>query len=187
MSLLNFRTTPLFKRPDGTEVFLKDLQTNASSAPEIPGQPLGNTAPYTLPPAATPTGPGGPAFDAQPSPTKPGGAEAPKLTAEDRFMEALTQRITGAPQYTLEDIFDFQKRRAELQQQLGKESAKTAFQYEMMGRIPDTIMAGLAGSGQLMREGAKDISNTVMRGVEALPKPNIAARTYQQPTFRYFK
>ena len=39
----------------------------------------------------------------------------------------------------------------------------------MMGRIPDTIMAGLAGSGQLMREGAKDISNTVMRGVEALP------------------
>ena len=48
MSLLNIGTTPLFKRPDGTEVFLKDLQTNASSAPEIPGQPLGNTAPYTL-------------------------------------------------------------------------------------------------------------------------------------------
>ena len=88
---------------------------------------------------------------------------------------------------TLDDIFDFQKRRAELQQQLGKESAKTAFQYEMMGRIPDTIMAGLAGSGQLMREGAKDISKTVMQGVQALPKPNIAARTYQQPTFRYFQ
>ena len=68
-----------------------------------------------------------------------------------------------------------------------KNSAKTAFQYEMMGRIPETIMAGLAGSGQLMREGAKDISNTVMRGVEALPKPNIQARAYQNPTFRYFQ
>ena len=72
-------------------------------------------------------------------------------------------------------------------QEKGKESAKLAFQYEMMGRIPDTIMAGLAGQGRLMREGAKDISNTVMRGVEALPKPNIAARSYQQPTFKYFQ
>ena len=72
-------------------------------------------------------------------------------------------------------------------QEKGKESAKLAFQYEMMGRIPDTIMAGLAGSGQLMREGARDISKTVMQGVQALPKPNIAARAYQNPTFRYFQ
>ena len=187
MSLFDFRTTPLFKRPDGTKVFLKDVQTNASSAPEIPGQPLGNTAPYTLSPAATPTGLGGPAFDAQPPSTKPGGAEAPKLTAEDRLLDALRERIIGAPQYTLEDIFDFQQRRAELQQKLGKESAKTAVQYEMMGRIPDTIMAGLAGSGRLLREGARDISNTVMQGVQALPTPNIQARSYQNPTFRYFQ
>ena len=82
---------------------------------------------------------------------------------------------------------DIQKQLMDYGQEKGKESAKLAFQYEMMGRIPDTIMAGLAGSGQLMREGAKDISNTVMRGVEALPKPNIAARAYQQPTFRYFQ
>jgi len=27
----------------------------------------------------------------------------------------------------------------------------------------------------------------VMRGVEALPKPNIQARAYQNPTFRYFQ
>ena len=76
---------------------------------------------------------------------------------------------------------------AEYTQKLAKDSARTAFQYEMMGRIPDTIMAGLAGSGRLMREGAKDISNTVMRGVEALPKPNIPVRSYQNPTFRYFQ
>ena len=86
-----------------------------------------------------------------------------------------------------QDYLDIQKQLMDYGQEKGKESAKLAFQYEMMGRIPDSIMAGLAGSGQLMREGAKDISNTVMRGVEALPKPNIAARAYQNPTFRYFQ
>ena len=75
----------------------------------------------------------------------------------------------------------------EEQQKALEKAAEKRFQYDMMGRIPETIMAGLAGSGQLMREGAKDISNTVMRGVEALPKPNIPVRSYQNPTFRYFQ
>ena len=75
----------------------------------------------------------------------------------------------------------------EEQQKALEKAAQKRFQYDMMGRIPETIMAGLSGSGQLMREGAKDISNTVMRGVEALPKPNIPARSYQNPTFRYFQ
>ena len=90
-------------------------------------------------------------------------------------------------QPSFDDIRGALKEDAEYRQKLAKDSAKTAFQYEMMGRIPDTIMAGLAGSGQLMREGARDISKTVMQGVQALPKPNIQARAYQNPTFRYFQ
>jgi len=111
----------------------------------------------------------------------------PSLTekSESGLIEALTEQIKNKP--TLADINQIMRDNAEYTQKLAKDSARTAFQYEMMGRIPDTIMAGLAGSGQLMREGARDISNTVMRGVEALPKPNIQARAYQNPTFRYFQ
>ena len=105
--------------------------------------------------------------------------------SESGLIEALTEQIKNKP--TLADINQIMRDNAEYTQKLAKDSAKTAFQYEMMGRIPDTIMAGLAGSGRLMREGAKDISKTVMRGVEALPKPNIQARAYQNPTFRYFQ
>ena len=97
----------------------------------------------------------------------------------------VTQQGVNQQNY-LTKLAEIDKQRTKDAQEIAKDSAKTAFQYEMMGRIPDTIFASLAGSGQLMREGAKDISNTVMRGVEALPKPNIQARAYQNPTFRYF-
>ena len=104
----------------------------------------------------------------------------PLDTALGRYLDKLPT------QPSFDDIRGALREDAEYRQKLAKDSAKTAFQYEMMGRIPDTIFASLAGSGQLMREGAKDISNTIMRGVEALPKPNIQARAYQNPTFRYF-
>ena len=124
--------------------------------------------------------------DSQPKPEVTTTPEAsPTEKAEAGFLGALSERLKNQP--TLADIRSIMREDAEYAQKLAKDSAKTAFQYEMMGRIPDTIMAGLAGSGRLMREGAKDISNTVMRGVEALPKPNIAARTYQNPTFKYFQ
>ena len=105
----------------------------------------------------------------------------PLDAAVGRYLDKLPTQPSFA------DIRGALKEDAEYRQKLAKDSAKTAFQYEMMGRIPDPIMAGLAGSGRLMREGARDISNTVMRGVEALPKPNIQARAYQNPTFRYFQ
>ena len=105
--------------------------------------------------------------------------------AEAGLLTKFGNRLDQMPTYA--DIRAGMREDAEYAQKLAKDSARTAFQYELMGRIPDTIMAGLAGSGQLMREGAKDISNTVMRGVEALPKPNIQARAYQNPTFRYFQ
>jgi hypothetical protein len=105
--------------------------------------------------------------------------------AEAGLLTKFGNRLDQMPTYA--DIRAGMREDAEYAQKLAKDSAKTAFQYEMMGRIPETIANALAGSGQLMREGAKDISNTVMRGVEALPKPNIQARTYQNPTFRYFQ
>ena len=111
----------------------------------------------------------------------------PNIGAEYAGLTGLLEQSNKAADARLDRMLDYQTKAAERAQQFGKEAAAEAFKYEMMGRIPDTIMAGLAGSGQLMREGAKDISNTVMRGVEALPKPNIAARAYQNPTFRYFQ
>ena len=111
----------------------------------------------------------------------------PNIGAEYAGLTGLLEQSNKAADARLDRMLDYQTKAAERAQQFGKEAAAEAFKYEMMGRIPDTIMAGLAGSGQLMREGAKDISNTVMRGVEALPKPNIQSRTYQNPTFRYFQ
>jgi len=114
-------------------------------------------------------------------------APEPYNADKDLFGLLRDQLSPESQKQRAQDYLDIQKQLMDYGQEKGKESAKLAFQYEMMGRIPDTIMAGLAGSGQLMREGAKDISNTVMRGVEALPKPNIQARAYQNPTFRYFQ
>ena len=111
----------------------------------------------------------------------------PNIGAEYAGLTGLLEQSNKAADARLDRMLEYQTKAAERAQQFGKEAAAEAFKYEMMGRIPDTIMAGLAGSGQLMREGAKDISNTVMRGVEALPKPNIQARAYQNPTFRYFQ
>jgi|TARA_B100000073_G_scaffold117498_1_gene95029 hypothetical protein len=113
----------------------------------------------------------------------------PEKYNADRDLNNLIRELISpeSQQQRAQSAFDLQKQLMDYGQEKGKESAKLAFQYEMMGRIPDTIANALAGSGQLMREGAKDISNTVMRGVEALPKPNIQARTYQNPTFRYFQ
>ena len=118
--------------------------------------------------------------------TNPPGSEPTALEqAEAGLLAKFGNRLDQMPTYA--DIRAGAREDAEYAQKLAKDSAKTAFQYEMMGRIPDTIMAGLAGSGQLMREGARDISKTVMQGVQALPKPNIQARAYQNPTFRYFQ
>ena len=111
----------------------------------------------------------------------------PNIGAEYAGLTGLLEQSNKAADARLDRMLDYQTKAAERAQQFGKEAAAEAFKYEMMGRIPDTIMAGLAGSGQLMREGARDISKTVMEGVRALPKPNIQARTYQNPTFRYFQ
>lgn len=72
-------------------------------------------------------------------------------------------------------------------QELGKEAAKEAFKYEMLGRIPDTIGAALSGQGQLMREGSRDIANIMMGSVASIPEPRAAANNYQRPSFKYFQ
>lgn len=118
--------------------------------------------------------------------TNPPGSEPTALEqAEAGLLTKFGNRLDQIPTYA--EVRAGNREDAEYAQKLAKDSARTAFQYEMMGRIPDTIMAGLAGSGQLMREGARDISKTVMEGVRALPQPQITARSYQNPTFRYFQ
>ena len=82
---------------------------------------------------------------------------------------------------------DIQKQLMDYGQEKGKESAKEAFKYEMLGRIPDTIGAALAGQGQLMREGSRDIANIMLSGMQSIPEPRAAANNYQRPTFRYFQ
>jgi len=226
MSLLNL-SAPLYRRSDGTNVFLKNLQTNASSSPEVTGQNVGNVEPITrasleqkyrstLPaelhaPFDQHIAQGKSYKDFDPTAAqnalnqqktfnqnfqqkeienkKANQPPAPEEYNAERdtldFLRGLTSPEAKKQQAQL--ALDIQKQAMDYAQEKGKESAKLAFQYEMMGRIPDTIMAGLAGSGQLMREGARDISKTVMQGVQALPKPNIQARAYQNPTFRYFQ
>ena len=225
MSLLNL-SAPLYRRPDGTNVFLKNLQTNASSSPEVPGQSVGNVEPITranleqkyrntLPtelhaPFDQHIAQGKSYKDFDPIAAqnalnqqrtfdqefqqreienqKANQPPAPKAYDAEKDTLAFFRELTSpeAQRQRAQSALDIQKQLMDYGQEKGKESAKLAFQYEMMGRIPDTIMAGLAGSGQLMREGARDISKTVMEGVRALPQPQIAARSYQNPTFRYF-
>lgn len=225
MSLFDL-SAPLYKRPDGTNVSLKNLQTNASSSPEVTGQSVGNVEPITrasleqkyrntLPtelhaPFDQHVAQGKSYKDFDPIAAqsalnqqkifnqtfqqteienqKTNQPPAPeKYDAEKDTLAFLREQTSPeAKKQQAQLALDIQKQLMDYGQEKGKESAKLAFQYEMMGRIPDTIMAGLAGSGQLMREGARDISKTVMQGVQALPTPNIQARTYQNPTFRYF-
>ena len=63
----------------------------------------------------------------------------PSLTekAEADFLGALSERFKNQP--TLADIRSIMREDAEYAQKLAKDSAKTAFQYEMMGRIPDPL------------------------------------------------
>jgi hypothetical protein len=94
---------------------------------------------------------------------------------------------SGHQSQMLDKLYGLEAQRAKDAQELGKESAKEAFKYEMLGRIPDTIGAAFTGQGQLMREGSRDIANIMMGSVASIPEPRAAAVTYQRPSFKYFK
>jgi len=105
------------------------------------------------------------------------------LTGVERL---LSQNREGQRQM-MKDIYGLEAQRARDAQELGKESAREAFKYEMLGRIPDTIGAAFTGQGQLMREGSRDIANIMMGSVASMPEPRAASVTYQRPSFKYFK
>jgi len=111
------------------------------------------------------------------------GRDPNDLTGVERL---LSQNREGQRQL-MKDIYGLEAQRARDAQELGKESAREAFKYEMLGRIPDTIGAAFTGQGQLMREGSRDIANIMMGSVASMPEPRAAAISYQRPSFKYFK
>ena len=121
------------------------------------------------------------------------GSLLPGYTAAGRDPNDLTgvgqilSQQSGHQSQMLDKLYGLEAQRAKDAQELGKESAKEAFKYEMLGRIPDTVGAAFTGQGQLMREGSRDIANILMGSVASMPEPRAAAISYQRPTFKYFK
>lgn len=72
----------------------------------------------------------------------------------------------------------------EEQQKALEKAANKRFQYDMMGRIPDTIIGTMGAQGRLMNEGASKIAD-IVSGTR-LPAYNVPQSRLQTPTFRYF-
>ncbi len=119
------------------------------------------------------------------------GAQAPAAAGKDADLitaDAVARALDPEERRKyLQEMREGRREDMRYAQELGKEAAKEAFKYEMLGRIPDTIGAALSGQGQLMREGSRDIANIMASGMQSIPQPAAAANTYQRPTFKYFK
>lgn len=95
------------------------------------------------------------------------GKPAPE-TPEERMLGQILGRVP-----TFED-----------QQKALEKAAEKRFQYDMMGRIPDTIIGSMGAQGRLMNEGASKIAD-IVSGTR-LPTYNVPRSSLQTPTFRYF-
>lgn len=95
------------------------------------------------------------------------GKPAPE-TPEERMLGQILGRVP-----TFED-----------QQKALEKAAEKRFQYDMMGRIPDTIIGSMGAQGRLMNEGASKIAD-IVSGTR-LPTYNVPQSSLQTPTFRYF-
>lgn len=199
MGLLNLGA-PLFYKKDakGNKVPGAFL-----SAPSVPGSDLGNAGAFN-----TDVKPGDLGVDSVSIPgyTFPGnynasldafntnfGAQTPAPAATGKDADIITAEAVARAldpeerRKLLQELREGRREDMRYAQELGKEAAKEAFKYEMLGRIPDTIGAALSGQGQLMREGSRDIANIMMRGMDSIPEPRAAANNYQRPTFKYFQ
>jgi hypothetical protein len=76
-------------------------------------------------------------------------------------------------------IEGLQERQARLAQQLGQESARTAFGYEMFGRIPDTISQSFGNQAMLNVLGARGINDAYNQAVKSYPTPQFPSMSYQ--------
>ena len=72
----------------------------------------------------------------------------------------------------------------EEQQKALEKAANKRFQYDMMGRIPETIIGSMGAQGRLMNEGASKIAD-IVSGTR-LPTYNVPQSSLRTPTFRYF-
>lgn len=95
------------------------------------------------------------------------GKPAPE-TPEERMLGQILGRVP-----TFED-----------QQKALEKAAEKRFQYDMMGRIPESIMGYMGAQGRLMNEGSSKIAD-IVSGTR-LPAYNVPQSSLQTPTFRYF-
>ena len=95
------------------------------------------------------------------------GKPAPE-TPEERMLGQILGRVP-----TFED-----------QQKALEKAAEKRFQYDMMGRIPETIIGTMGAQGRLMNEGASKIAD-IVSGTR-LPTYNVPQSSLRTPTFRYF-
>jgi len=78
-------------------------------------------------------------------------------------------------------------RRAEQAQKLGKESAREAFKYEMLGRLPETIANAAYAPGIIAAQGAGNIANIMAQGAQNIPSLTRFDRgSYSYTPTRYF-
>ena len=74
-------------------------------------------------------------------------------------------------------------------QEIGKESAKEAFKYEMMSRLPQQVMQAFAVPAQISSNiqlaGQNAANQIIAEGLRA-SDVNMFNMGYQQPTFKYF-
>jgi len=74
-------------------------------------------------------------------------------------------------------------------QEIGKESAKEAFKYEMLGRLPQQVMQAFAVPAQISSNiqlaGQNAANQIIAEGLRA-SDVNMFNMGYQQPTFKYF-
>lgn len=74
-------------------------------------------------------------------------------------------------------------------QEIGKESAKEAFKYEMLGRLPQQVMQAFAVPAQISSNiqlaGQNAANQIIAEGLRA-SDVNMFNMGYERPTFKYF-
>jgi len=78
------------------------------------------------------------------------------------------------------------REKLKVQNEFDRERMKAAAPYKLLFDIPGQITQAFTLPGQLAMEGANRVANTVMRGVEALPGPQVVARSAQYTPTSYF-
>ena len=74
-------------------------------------------------------------------------------------------------------------------QEIGKESAKEAFKYEMMSRLPQQVMQAFAVPAQIssnIQLAGQNASNQIIAEGLRASDVNMFNMGYQSPTFKYF-